>query len=152
MAEKLSWEEVQEHASLLASKVRSADFAPEVLIGIASGGLVPLALLAKEFASAKVATIVAKSYQGTTQKEVEVGGLPDMDLSDKKVLLVDEIADHGTTLMKVTEALKAKYQIGELRSAVLIKNKDRCIHAPDFYVRETADWIQFPWEKEETAS
>ncbi|MBY0110593.1 phosphoribosyltransferase domain-containing protein [Patescibacteria group bacterium] len=148
----VSWEEVQQDAALLASKVRTADFTPDVLIGIASGGLVPLALLAREFPGAKVATIVAKSYQGTTQKEVEVGGLPDMDLSNKKVLLIDEIADHGITLMKVTEALNAKYQIGELKSAVLVKNNDRCIHCPDFYVRETNEWIQFPWEKEETAS
>jgi len=151
MHTKVSWEEVQQDASLLAEKIRTAGFIPEVLIGIASGGLVPLALLAKEFRNAKVTTIVAKSYEGTTQKEIEVGGLPDLDLSNKKVLLVDEIADHGTTLMKVTEALNAKYQIGELRSAVLVMNKANCVHRPDFAIRETEEWIQFPWEKEETA-
>ena len=152
MHTRVSWEEVQNDASLLAEKIRSSGFIPEVLIGIASGGLVPLALLAKEFRHAKVATIVAKSYQGTTQKEIEVGGLPALDLSNKKVLLVDEIADHGTTLMKVTEALKETYEIGELRSAVLVMNTAHCAHRPDFAVRETEEWLQFPWEKEETAS
>ncbi len=151
MQTRVTWEEIDANARALAELIRTTNYIPDVLIGIASGGLVPLSLLAKEFRNAKVATISARSYEGEHQKEVEVGGLPDLDLSNKKVLLVDEIADHGTTLMKVAEALRAKYRMGELKSAVLIVNKGRCENRPDFFVRETTDWVVFPWEQEETA-
>ena len=148
MNTRISWDAIDRDALLLADKVRAGEFVPDVLIGIASGGLVPLALLAKQFPSAKVATIATKRYEGRDEREIEVGGLPDLDLTDKKVLLVDEIVDHGGTLQSVTEALRAKYAIGELRSAVLFVNTINCKAYPDFYVEEIEDWVIFPWEKE----
>lgn len=145
----LSWSEVEADSDILVEKICADNYAPEVLVGIARGGLVPLALLAKQFPDAKVLTISAKSYDGERQGEVEVGGIPDIDLSDKKVLLVDEIVDHGSTLRKVSEALTAKYQIGTLKTAVLVMNTVRCKFPPSYAAREVEDWVIFPWDKTE---
>ncbi len=149
MAEKstaLSWGDIERLAKELAQKVRDSGFQPDYLIGIAIGGLVPLTLIAKELDTKNVATISARSYGLTAQGKLEITALPDIDLSDKKVLLVDEVADHGTTLRHVSNLILERYKVKEVRSAVLVL-KGHSSYAPNYFVTQTDEWIVFPWEK-----
>jgi len=106
---------------------------------------VPLELLSKHFPDAQTASITAKSYEGEVQKEITVSDMPDIDVSGRNVLIVDEIVDRGTTLERVSEIFNAK-GVASLKTAVLFVNKERCHFPPDFFARETDDWIVFPWE------
>ena len=143
---RLSWEEAHDAAQQLANKIRESGYIPDRLVGIAIGGLIPLALLAEELDIHDVTTISAKSYMGKSQGEVAVKTLPE-GVKDKKILLVDEVAETGATLQKVSEALQAQ-GVKEMRTSTLAINTATCTFKPDFYALGDDAWIVFPWEKD----
>ncbi|MBI4087818.1 hypothetical protein HY418_00335 [Candidatus Kaiserbacteria bacterium] len=145
----LSWRQVEALAAKLADSVRAGEFKPEYLIGITVSGLFPVGLLAKQFDTKDVAVVSARSYSERKQGKLKVTALPKVDLCGKRVLLVDEIADRGTTLKHISEVLVNEYGVGELKTAVLVVNKKNCEYWPDFYVREVERWVVFPWDKDE---
>lgn len=59
-----------------------------------------------------------------------------LPLDKKETLVVDDIADTGKTLNGYQEFITAT-----------LFYKPRSIVKPTFYVRETTNWIVFPWEK-----
>lgn len=146
---KLTWKDIERITTELGVKIQSSGFRPDYVIGITSGGLIPLYFLVKQLDINNILTITAKSYENNKQKELKITYLPEIDLKDKSVLLVDEITDTGTTLSAIADLVRNKYQVKELRSATLAVNTDHCNHYPDYYViKETGDWIIFPWENE----
>ena len=62
-------------------------------------------------------------------------------LTDKNILVVDDLIDEGETLKSFTEYPHYKF-------AVLYKKPWSPIK-PDFYIGETDNWIVFPWEDPE---
>ena len=145
---KLSWQQVEKSVKRLAKKIKASKFKPDYLIGITVGGLTPLALLAEELDIRKILIISADSYDGKKQGKLNVSYLPKINLSRKKVLLVDEIAETGRTLKRVSEILLNRYKVGGLKTATIGLNKKKCKFLPDFVVLEENSWIVFPWEKE----
>ncbi len=144
----LSWEEVEKMANDLAEKIKGSGFKPDYLVGITTGGLVPLGLLAKRLDFEGILTVSTASYDDEhNQKELKITYLPEVDLKGEKILLIDEIADSGTTLQKLREVFMDRYQAGELKMATLAVNKAKSVIVPDFYaVAGTGEWIHFPWE------
>lgn len=142
---KLSWEDVEKIADELADKIRADGFKPDYIVGITTGGLIPLGLLAKRLKLKNILTISVDSN--------ETIYLPKVDLMGKKVLVIDEIAESGKTLRKVCKKFADFYGVLELKTATLGVNKDKCKFYPDFYViDEQGEWVIFPWEKEEDFS
>ena len=147
---RLSWAQIDEAADELVAKIKASGFEADYIIGITRGGLIPLGLLSKRLDVKKILTVSARSYNKKKKGELEITYMPDVDLAEKKLLLVDEIADTGNTLHTIADMLVAAYKPRELRTATLIVNTDRCEFYPDFWVlAETGDWIAFPWEKED---
>ena len=146
---KFSWEEIDRFADELVSKVQASGFMPDYLVGIAVGGLIPLGLLAKKLDSNAVLTVSASSYNDANQKtgEPTVWNLPTLDLSNKKILIVDEIAETGETLEAVKKVLIEKCNAGDIKTAVLGIHKKKCMIVPDFYIFAEEVWIVFPWEE-----
>ena len=147
---KLSWEQTEEAVDQLANRIKISGFKPDYVIGITTGGLIPLYFLAKKLDVDSILTVSATSYEGDEQKTLRITYLPEIDLRGKRVLLVDEIADTGNSLKAVSDAVVSKYGVGELKTATLAVNKDRCKFYPDYYVlTEQGEWLVFPWEKED---
>ncbi len=147
---QLSWEEVESIAEKLAQKIKKSSFQPDYIIGITTGGLFPLALLAKELEIEKILTFSAKTSGSEKIKKLHIIYTPNIDLRNKKVLLVDEIVETGITLRKIVETMVEKYNVSELKTATLGVNKDRCLFYPDYYVFfEKGEWVRFPWERKE---
>jgi hypothetical protein len=71
-----------------------------------------------------------------------------MKIADKKVLVVDEVADTGKSLKLVKEHIIEKGAT-EVKIAT-VYYKPWSIVKPDYYERETSKWIVFPWEIKET--
>src|SRR3989338_10577069 len=131
-----------------AKKIRAGSWKPQCLIGITVGGIIPLALLADEFGTKNIATVSARSYSKKRQGKLRITSLPEIDLRGKRVLFVDEIADRGTTLKRISGIFMRRYKVRELRTAALVVNKKKCKHWPDYHVLETDKWIVFPWDNE----
>ena len=143
----LSWKQLERLVRKLASKIRESGWKPQCLIGITVGGIIPLALLADEFGTKNIATVSARSYSKKRQGKLRITALPKIDLRGKRVLLVDEIADNGTTLKRISGIFVRQYKVRELRTSALVVNKKNCKYWPDYYVLETDKWIVFPWDK-----
>lgn len=147
---KLTFEEVIQNTEELANKIKSSGYQPDYLIGIATGGLFPLALLAKDLQIKNILTISTESKGEGEQKEVRIIYHPKLNLDNKKLLLIDEITESGITLNKILQKMKEIYPTSEIKTATLGVNKDKCKFYPDYYVFfEKGDWVVFPWEKED---
>ncbi|TAK95366.1 hypothetical protein EPO05_04395 [Patescibacteria group bacterium] len=146
---KLSWEDIERLVIELGQQIKASSFWPDYLVGITVGGLVPLALLAKELGLNKIVTVSASSYEKDRQGELSILYLPEIDLKGQKVLLVDEIADTGQTLEKVSQVMREKYNPAELRTAVMAINQDKCQNRPDYFATAETGWVVFPWERKD---
>lgn len=143
----LSFIDVKEGAITVANRVHESGYAPDYVIGITVGGLIPLALIAKELETQNVGTISASSYEGSERKGLTIRALPGIDLKDQSILLVDDISDTGETLREISKLLKDRYAVREVKTAVVVIRKDKDTYRPDFHAIESDEWVVFPWEK-----
>lgn len=149
MVTKISWDEIEKAVEDIAQQIKQAAFEADYIIGIASGGIVPLGLLAKKLKLKNVLTLTARSYAGEKQEQLNVSYLPEVDLRGKRILLVDELVDTGQTLEKITKIILEKYQPAQLKTATLAINKENCKFFPDFFAITVENFVVFPWEKED---
>lgn len=147
---KLSWDDIENITDELADKIKTSGFVPDYIIGITIGGLIPLHFLAKKLGGTpNILTISVNSYNKDKKGSVNIRYMPEVDLSNKKVLLLDEIVGTGDTIKEVSAVLNDKYKVGELKTVSLVALKDSNPH-PDFYALEVDDdWVVFPWDKHE---
>lgn len=148
---KLTWEDVEKVADELAGKIKSSGFQPDCIIGITTGGLIPLYFVAKKLGDVDdIYTATADSYDKDRNKNLRILHIPEVDLTGKKVLLVDDIAESGDSLKGVAEAIRKKCKPADLKVAALGVNTDKAQFYPDFYVvEEKGEWVVFPWEKDD---
>lgn len=144
----LSWKDIDDITEELLKKIKASEFKPDYLVGITVGGLIPLGMLAKALDMNTVVTVSANSYEGQERRNLNITYLPSIDLTGKKVLLIDEIVESGETLRQISQILLDQYKASELKTAVFVINKDKCKFLPDFHIVETTEWIFFPWEKD----
>jgi hypoxanthine phosphoribosyltransferase len=144
--EVLTWERYGVAAVELGEQVRGSGFVPDIVLGIARGGLVPAASLAYALDCKNLFTMNVEFYTGvgtTLDAPVMLPPLLDTaDLVDMAVLVVDDVADTGKTLELVTDFCRG--HVAEARSAVLYEKPTTVVEA-DYVWRRTDRWIDFPW-------
>jgi hypoxanthine phosphoribosyltransferase len=144
--ETLTWDGFGEACRDLAREILDSGFAPEVVVAIARGGLLPAGAISYGLGAKNCGAINVEFYTGigTVLDAPEV--LPpalDMEyLHGRRVLLVDDVADSGRTLALAVELLRDKG--ADVRS-VTIYTKPTTIVQPDYVWKDTALWIDFPW-------
>ncbi len=144
----LNWEEAFSKSHKLFELIFMDNFIPDIVVAVARGGWIPGRLIADFFRTKKTANIKVDAYHEISEENIEpeITQSISMDLSDKKVLIVDDIADSGKSLEVVIKSLE---NVKEIKTAT-IHYKKRSIIVPDYYVDETASWIIYPWEYYET--
>ena len=143
-----SWDEVCSLAFDLSEKVRSA-FSPDVVVGIARGGLVPARLLVDLLGVSTMLTVGVAFYKDIARREKQpriTQALP-FHIAGRHLLVVDDVVDTGKSLELIVGELKKAQH--EVRTATLYR-KPWAEFNPDFYSKETDAWIIFPWERMET--
>lgn len=149
MVIKISWNEVEQAVENIAGQIKKDGFEADYIIGITTGGIVPLGLLVKELKMEKILTVSARSYEKEKQGNLDITYLPEVNLEGMRILLVDEIADTGETLRQVSQAITARYDVGEIKTASLVVNKKNCNFLPNYFALPVDKWVVFPWDKEE---
>lgn len=148
----ISWAEGIELSEKLAKKVQTSGFYPDVVIAISRGGLVPARVLSDVLGVDDVVTVGVK-YWGLAQRRAErpvlYHGIEPGVVQDKRVLVVDEVADTGHTL-SVTKNLLEIIGAAEIKTAV-IHLKTTSMFLPDYYVEKIEEWvwISYPWSRYE---
>ena len=147
---QLSFQDVMDAAEKISNAIRSSGYVPDYLIGVATGGLFPLALISKYLNNKNILTITAKSETINDKKVVEILYSPQISLGGKKILLIDDITDSGETLQMISELVFKYYRPETVKTAALGSNIDNSKVSPDFFaLEETGEWLKFPWEKED---
>ncbi|MEM0340804.1 MAG: phosphoribosyltransferase [Acidilobaceae archaeon] len=148
----LSWNEVIGHCYRLALSIAKSGFKPDAIIAVLRGGLVPALVISDVLNVSEFYAVRAKHW-GVAKEIYEkplLEQLPPDVIKDRKVLVVDEVADTGKTLAEVVKALKS-IGVLEARTAV-IHLKSSSIYIPDYYVEKLDKWVWifYPWSLIET--
>jgi hypoxanthine phosphoribosyltransferase len=141
---EVEWPLFGELSRGLALKVARA-YDPEVVVGIATAGVVPGAVIAaildREFHS----IVVSRRYHAEHVRETPmVLGAAPTEVRDRRVLVVDETCDSGVTLRLAISAV-VNAGAAEVRTAVAFRTGP---YEPDFYALATESTIVLPWDRE----
>jgi hypoxanthine phosphoribosyltransferase len=140
----VEWPLFGELSRALALKV-SREYDPEIVVGIATAGVVPgavvAAMLGREFHS----IMISRRYraEGTRDTPAIFSAAP-TEVRDKRVLIVDETCDSGET-MRLAVGSIVNAGASEVRTAVGFKTGS---YQPDFHALATESTIILPWDRE----
>jgi len=144
-----TWNQIYEMLLSQAEKIHKSGFKPNITIAISRGGWLPARVLS-DLLETSLANVSVEFYLGvaeTKNEPVLTQGVSAV-VTDKKVLIVDDVADTGKSLKLVKEHI-LQQGAKEARIAT-IYYKPWSVVKPDYYERETRLWIVFPWEMKET--
>ncbi len=145
-----SWNHIYDMLLDLAGRIRRDGFKPDVIVGISRGGWPPARVLSDLLSNPNVANVRAEFYLGIaeTGSEPTLTQPVSVKTQGKRILIVDEVADTGKSLKMVKEHI---IQDGAMEAkTVTVYYKPWSIVRPDYFAKETSDWIVFPWEIKET--
>ena len=141
---EIEWPFFGELSRGLALKV-ARDYDPEVVIGIATAGVIPgaviAAIMAKEFHS----LVVSRKFGSSLARETPaIFGSAPKEVRGKRVLIVDETCDSGDTIRLAISAVTDAGAV-EIKTAVAFQTGS---YTPDFHAIATESTIILPWDKE----
>jgi hypoxanthine phosphoribosyltransferase len=146
--EILTWDLFGTAIRQLAQQVADSGFVPDLVLGIARGGLPVAGGLAYALGAKAVGTMNVEFYTGVDahlEEPVVLPPLLDMDaVNGSSVLVVDDVADSGKALDLVLRLVAERVALA--RTAVLY-DKPRSVIRPDYRWRSTDRWIVFPWSQ-----
>ena len=148
--EVMSWDDLGTGARELAQTVADDGWMPDMILGIARGGLLVAGALGYALGVKNTFTMNVEFYTGVDERlemPMILPPVPDLvDFAHFKVLIADDVADTGATLKLVQEFCEGK--VAEVRCAVLYE-KPRSTVQCEYVWRRTECWITFPWSAED---
>ena len=141
---EVEWPLFGELSRGLALKVaRSYD--PEIVVGIATAGVVPGAVIAAILGREFYSMVVSRRFGAESVRETPaVLSAAPPTIRDKRVLVVDETCDTGDTI-RLAVAAMVNAGASEVRTAVAFKTGS---FTPDFHALATESTIILPWDRE----
>ncbi|MCX6644182.1 MAG: phosphoribosyltransferase [Candidatus Bathyarchaeota archaeon] len=148
--EVATWNQIYDMLLDLANKIQGDGYKPDVIIGIARGGLVPARILSDFLETPELAIIQIEYYVSIAQTRQEpiLKRSLHTQITDKKALLVDDVSDTGKSLQLAKNHLQQQ-GAKEIKTATLYA-KPETITKPDYCEKQTSHWIVFPWDAKET--
>lgn len=142
---ELSWEFFGELCRVLAVKVATSGYRPDIVIGIAKAGVIPASVVASilqcDFYSMKISR---DEGMERVREQPKIFSQAPKEARGKRILIVDEISTSGETLRMASNALRqnAPSQIKTAASLVKVGG-----FRPDYYSLETDAMVIFPWDR-----
>jgi len=142
----ITWERLHQDCKILAARLHLLGKWDRI-IGVARGGLVPAAIIARELNIRFMDTICVASYAVRNQGEANILKEVRSDDGGKGWLIIDDLVDTGKTAKIVRNLLPNAYF-----ATVYSKPEGRPF--VDTYIMEVTQdtWILFPWDAEYTYS
>ncbi|NAZ11202.1 MAG: phosphoribosyltransferase [Desulfurococcales archaeon] len=149
----VTWNDVVDWSKKLARKIIDSGYQPDVIIGIARGGVTPARLLCDYLGVMDLLTIKVEHWVETAgHLEDAIVKYPfTANLEKKKVLLVDDICDTGRSIIVSKEYIERNNKPEQLKVATMQYIKPVAKFVPDYYVDEVVDWVWYlyPWNQME---
>ena len=147
--EILTWQTFGTASRELAQQVLDSGFQPDLMLSITRGGMMPAGAMSYAMGIKNLHIINVEFYTGVDTRLPLPVLLPPVPaavhLSDKRVLVVDDVADTGETLRMVRDFCAG--HVAETRTAVLYE-KPQSVVKCDYVWKRTSEWISFPWSSE----
>jgi len=145
-----SWDEIYELLLSLAKRIRETGYVPEVIVGVSRGGWPPARIMSDLLENQNLANMKVVFYKdiGVRNRAPVITQPVTSEVTGKRVLVVDDVADSGLSLREVSKHLKRKGARDIKVCTIYLKPKS--VFTPDFYARKTTKWVIFPWERLET--
>lgn len=147
--EVLDWTTFGAASRALARTIAGDGFRPDLILGIARGGVVLAGALGYALDVKPLYLINVEYYTDVEERLPTPVILPPQlildHLGDARVLLVDDVADTGHTLAMVRGLCAGR--VADVRTAVLYHKPQSAIEA-DYVWSRTSRWIIFPWSAE----
>ncbi|MHA1971657.1 MAG: phosphoribosyltransferase [Candidatus Hodarchaeales archaeon] len=152
----LKWQDIDLLARKCYHLAKSDNFWPDIIIGISRGGWIPARLLSDMFEaeyhvnrpqkSLLLATMQIKFYAAIAERHTRPVIAQDVgvDIYNKKILLVDDLADTGDSLRTALDYLDLKSP-EEVRIATLLFKPWSKIK-PNYFAEQVTEWVIFPHE------
>lgn len=153
---KVNWQEYLELIEQLAVKIHRAKYKPDMIVAIATGGLIPGLILSKLFnvPFGNVATERYRSERGKRGRRDVKGRFSYPRAISKtspgigeRLLVVDDLTEDGETMERTVAWLESRYpdEVKEIRTAV-IWHKTKSRFEPDFMAKRVGpDLKKTPW-------
>jgi len=145
--ELVTWEEQYRLAKILADRIRSSGYRPDLVIAIGRGGYIPARILCDLLSLSRLTSVKAEHWGTPAEKENRaVIRYPlCIPIEGAKVLIVDDVTDTGESMALVLEYVKALGP-SEVRTAVL-QHKEVSRFKPDYFavICPVWRWIVYPW-------
>jgi hypoxanthine phosphoribosyltransferase len=132
----MTWEEFEREIDELASRLQHA---PDLIVGIARGGIVPAVMLAKKLDVQDVFTIRVRKEGESRRILGDVG----VEIVGKNMLLVEDMLETGKSLAVAKRYFEERG--AQVKTACLYTMPQTEI-VPDFALRQTPTLAIFPWE------
>jgi hypoxanthine phosphoribosyltransferase len=147
---RMTWDELGTGSRALAEQVAADGFRPDFILGISRGGLLVAGALAYSLGVKNTFTMSVEFYTGIDERLDMPMILPPVphlvDLHESRVLVADDVADTGQTLVLVKEFLEGK--VDEVKIACLYEKPRSVVHC-DYVWERTDRWIVFPWSADD---
>ena len=143
--EPISWERFEQLVRLLAEQV--APFDPQIILGIARGGLFPATMLSFMLRREFYPIRLTRRFDDAVvhDRPTWLVGPPDK-VGGRRILLVDEIADSGRTIALAADEVR-RMGATHVRTAVLYAHT-WAEPRPDFVALTSDALILNPWDRE----
>lgn len=145
-----TWNQIYSLLVKLAKKIRESGFKPDLIVGVSRGGWIPARIMSDLLENHNLASITTEFYEDVakTKQKPTITQPVSVSVKNKKVLVVDDLADTGESL-KLVYAHLTEQGASEIRIAA-IYYKPWSVTVPNYYEKQTRKWIVFPWEQKET--
>ncbi len=145
----VTWNEIEKWVRMIVKKMKEDDFRPEIVIGLARGGLIPARLIS-DYLQVKDLYAVKTEHWGITASPDGTARITQklpISVENKRVLVVDDITDTGQSLSLAVDHINS-YKPKELRSATLL-HITHSKYVPHYFAEivpeENWTWFIFPW-------
>ena len=142
----MSWQDLGSGGRELAHQIVADGYQPDIILGIARGGLLVAGALSYALDVKNTFTMNVEFYTGVDERlpvPMLLPPVPELvDLHHAKMLIADDVADTGQTLALIKGF--CANQVAEVRVAVLYE-KPRSIVECEYVWRRTELWVEFPW-------
>lgn len=145
--------------NIIARQLVLKRWRPDHIVGVLRGGIIPAVYLSHWF-NCNMSAINWSTRDGKVVGDDGIKIAVNLLADNKKVLLVDDICDTGSTLeqivdeisKKLTKSKREKMTKNNLKIACLHHNIGQDLYDPDFYqieINKDEDprWIKYPWER-----
>ena len=144
--EVMTWDGFQSLAEETARKIAESGYEPDFMVGLARGGWV-LSRVLCDYLGVKDLVSLKVEHWGVTATpdgKARIKYPFDVDLTGRRVLVVDDITDTGESMIVAMDYVKPLNPL-EVRTASLLHINSSGF-TPDYYGDEISwRWVIFPW-------